>query len=212
MTNRPYQQDCPVAGALDVLGDRWSLLLLRDLSLGPLRFSELLELETGIGPNLLTRRLKALQKAGLVYAEPLPYPARGSGYALTALGHTTEPVLRALAGWGHRVPATAEGRPHPDWDLWRLPQRFGGANRRGVIRIQIPGRAYTLRMFTDRLEVHRKDTDQPDAQLVTHSAGLLAWLRGEPVSPETPWTVSGDRSVLQALAAAVRLDPSAGMV
>ena len=97
---RPYNQTCPIARTLDVVGDRWTLLIVRDLFLGRRRFSELLQSSPGIPPKLLSGRLKRLEQRGLiervVYSQ---YPLRAE-YRLTDEGLTLAPVLSAILTWG----------------------------------------------------------------------------------------------------------------
>lgn len=95
-----YDQFCPVARSLDVLGDRWTLLVLRDLSMGRRRFTDLRTNLTGIPPNVLSQRLKRLVEHGLVTLEELPPPAARTVYALTDRGREVVPVLRALVRFG----------------------------------------------------------------------------------------------------------------
>ena len=95
-----YDQFCPVARSLDVLGDRWTLLVLRDLSTGRQRFTDLRRNLTGIPPNVLSQRLKRLTEHGLVTVEELPPPAARTVYALTPRGREVVPVLRALVRFG----------------------------------------------------------------------------------------------------------------
>jgi DNA-binding HxlR family transcriptional regulator len=99
---RSYAQLCGIATALDVIGDRWTLLVLRDLLLGPLRFSDLAEGLPGIGTNTLTARLKQLEVSGVVHRQLLPMPDRGTVYELTTYGRELEPILLALGRWGTR--------------------------------------------------------------------------------------------------------------
>jgi DNA-binding HxlR family transcriptional regulator len=100
MTPRSYAQLCGIATALDVIGDRWAPLIVRDLLLGPLRFGDLVDGLPGIGTNTLTARLKHLEAAGVVHRRLLPLPDRGTVYALTTYGRELEPVLLALGRWG----------------------------------------------------------------------------------------------------------------
>ena len=97
---RSYAQLCGIATALDVIGDRWTLLVLRDLLLGPLRFGDLVEGLPGIGTNTLAARLKHLEASGVVRRQLLPLPDRGTVYELTPYGHELEPILLALGRWG----------------------------------------------------------------------------------------------------------------
>jgi DNA-binding HxlR family transcriptional regulator len=95
-----YEQMCPVALALDDVGERWTLMIVRDLAFGPLRFSDLLTTNPGIGPNLLTQRLKMLALRGIVARRTLPPPAGSTVYELTPKGRDLLPVLVELARWG----------------------------------------------------------------------------------------------------------------
>jgi DNA-binding HxlR family transcriptional regulator len=97
---RSYGQYCGVAKALDVVGGRWTLLIIRDLFLGPRRFKDLLEGLPGIGTNLLTERLRQLENEGLIQRRTLPPPAGSTVYELTDSGRELESVLLGLARWG----------------------------------------------------------------------------------------------------------------
>jgi DNA-binding HxlR family transcriptional regulator len=99
-TTRSYGQLCGIATALDVIGDRWALLVVRDLLLGPLRFGDLAEGLPGIGTNTLAARLKHLEAADVVHRRLLPLPDRGTVYELTPYGRELEPILLALGRWG----------------------------------------------------------------------------------------------------------------
>jgi DNA-binding HxlR family transcriptional regulator len=108
---RHYEQYCPIAAALDVLGDRWTLLILRELTMGERRFTDLKAALPGIAPNLLSDRLRDLQHEGLVEQRELPPPAARSVYAATAAGREAVPVLRSLARFGaSRLGPPSEGR------------------------------------------------------------------------------------------------------
>lgn len=100
MTQRSYNQYCPISRALDVVGDRWSLLIVRDLLLGPKRFSDLRDGLPGIGTNILTDRLKGLEQANIIKRRVLLPPAASTVYELTPYGHQLEAPLQALAAWG----------------------------------------------------------------------------------------------------------------
>lgn len=95
--SRTYNQDCVLAYALDLLGERWTLLIIRELFLGPRRFGDLHAALPGIGTNLLSKRLKELEEAGLIVA-PTPTESRGQ-YRLTEEGEGLRPVARTLMAW-----------------------------------------------------------------------------------------------------------------
>ncbi|PSL01862.1 HxlR family transcriptional regulator [Haloactinopolyspora alba] len=101
---RRYGQGCPVAHALDMIGERWALLVVRELRLGGRRFSDLQEALPGAGPTVLSQRLRDLESVGVLRRRTLPSPANARIYELTDWGAELEPVFRALARWGARSP------------------------------------------------------------------------------------------------------------
>lgn len=122
MGRRSYEQNCALARTADVIGERWTLLLVRDLLVGPRRFNELLASLKGIGSNLLAKRLKDLEAAGLLTREK-----DGSrAYRLTVRGRALEPGVLALIRWGLiHGPENREGDHHQDdWDLLALKAAF----------------------------------------------------------------------------------------
>ena len=106
---KPYNQYCPTARALDVLGGRWTLLVVRELLSGPKRYKDLRDGLPGIGTNLLAQRLHELEDAGVVQRSVLPPPAGSTVYELTARGRELEPAILAIARWGFPL----LGRPQP---------------------------------------------------------------------------------------------------
>jgi DNA-binding HxlR family transcriptional regulator len=110
MTQRSYNQYCGLAYALDIVGERWTLLIVRELIAGPRRFKDLLAGLPEISTNLLADRLRSLEQQGLIRRRMLPPPAGSTVYELTALGQALEPMLIELGRWGSRfVPPTPEG-------------------------------------------------------------------------------------------------------
>src|SRR5215831_12190187 len=105
--SRTYEQYCPVARALEIVGERWTMLVARELMLGPRRFTDLMEGLPGISPNVLATRLKDLESAGLVSKRTLPPPAASAVYELTEHAVGLARVLAAMADWG----MTMLGRP-----------------------------------------------------------------------------------------------------
>jgi len=104
MATRTYHQMCPVARALDVVGERWTLLVVRELLLGPKRFKELMTRLPAMGTNRLSERLKTLTAQGVVERSTLPPPADVPVYELTALGEGLRPIVLGLASWGAQLP------------------------------------------------------------------------------------------------------------
>src|SRR5216684_8967159 len=105
-----YEQTCAIARALDVVGDRWSLLLVRELTLGPRRYRDLAAGLPGIPSNVLAARLKDLQAAGVVVRRTLPAPTDVTVYELTDAGRELQPALKELMDWGRcHAPQPAPG-------------------------------------------------------------------------------------------------------
>jgi DNA-binding HxlR family transcriptional regulator len=104
MTMKTYGQMCSIARSLDVLGERWSMLIVRELLLGPKRFKSLLAALSGVGSNRLSDRLKGLEEAGIVRRTTLPAPAAVPAYELTAQGERLRGPLVALGLWGLDLP------------------------------------------------------------------------------------------------------------
>jgi DNA-binding HxlR family transcriptional regulator len=103
-TRRRYEDACGAAHALDLLGERWALLVMRELMLGPQRFSDLRAGLPGISANVLTQRLEGLEAIGVIVRKTLPAPASTKVYELTAWGYEAEPIFQALGRWGARSP------------------------------------------------------------------------------------------------------------
>ena len=97
---KDYEQYCPIAVGFAQIGDRWTLIIVRDLLFGPLRYSDLQASLPGIGTNLLAARLKQLQTAGIVSKRQLPRPAASTVYELTELGRGLLPVVLEIGKWG----------------------------------------------------------------------------------------------------------------
>lgn len=112
-----YPQFCALARAAEVLGERWTLLIVRELLLGPKRFSDLRGRLDGISPSVLTERLGRAQELGVVRRSVLPPPAASSVYELTETGLALRPVVHELIRWGGRFlfPARKRERIEPEW-------------------------------------------------------------------------------------------------
>ena len=117
MKKRQYDQYCAVACALDIVGERWAMLVVRELLLGPKRFVDLEAGLPGIGTNTLTTRLDELERASVIGKRRLPAPSAATVYDLTAWGRELEPIVHAIARWG--APRLATTKPlHPLRATW----------------------------------------------------------------------------------------------
>lgn len=113
---RSYEQGCGIAVGLDIIGERWTLLVIRELLFRPARFNDLLESLHGISPNLLTERLRFLESAGVVIRRPVETDGRGKDYVLTDRGQALRPTVLALAKWGLENAADDHlGPSRPEW-------------------------------------------------------------------------------------------------
>ena len=103
--SKRYDQYCPIAHALELIGDRWALLIVRELLQGPKRYTDLAAQLPGIGTNILAARLRELEAAGLVSRETFAEVPPRVEYSLTTRGRALRPVVDALASWGKGLPA-----------------------------------------------------------------------------------------------------------
>lgn len=172
--NRSYGDQCGVARSLDVIGERWALLIVRELLLGPKRFNDLLAGLTGASPNVISQRLRDLTGSGVIQHRDLGPPARVRVYELTDWGRELEPVLVHLGQWGTRAPL-------PDGASWGLDSLLI-ALQATADPAAVNGR-YELRIGTDVLtvdgtsgsvRVRRGSASRPDAVLTTDADTLHA--------------------------------------
>jgi DNA-binding HxlR family transcriptional regulator len=180
---RSYGQRCAVARALDYVGERWTLLLVRELMVGPKRFKDLLEGLPGIGTNLLTDRLKDLEQGGIVSRRVLPPPAGSTVYELTTRGEGLEPVVFALGRWGHqflshRVPGEIS---RPGWFMVALRGTFRSdkaANARLQYELRIDGQVFQMVISDGKLRVGQGGPPDPNMTLTTDLGTLIGLVSG----------------------------------
>jgi len=179
MTRRSYDQFCGLARALDLVGERWTLLLVRDLSVGPQRYSDLLAGLPGIGSGLLAERLKQLEADGIVRKAHLPPPAAVSVYELTEEGHELALAMLPLAVWGARRIGDRDGRLfRADWLMLTLRSRFRPDRAEGVrdtYELHVDGEVVHVRVHDGRIEGQRGPAPAPaDVTIRTDPETLLA--------------------------------------
>jgi DNA-binding HxlR family transcriptional regulator len=192
-TSRSYRDACGIARALDVVGERWALLVVRELLFAPQRFSELRHALPHISSNLLADRLRELEHNGVIRRAPAPTEGPRV-YELTEWGRNLEPVLRALGDWGIDAPqpppptalsATSvliflQGAARPDPAL--PPTTY---------RLELDGRIWTVRLASGRAEVQPGEPATAAASLRTEPKSLSALL----ADPATLPTARADGSV-----------------
>ena len=215
MKTRVYGQYCGFARALEAVGERWALLIVRDLLIGAKRFTDLLRGLPGIPSNVLTARLKELENAGIVRRRVLPRPARAVVYELTEYGLELEPVVVELGRWG----AKNLGDPRPDETITvdslitALRTTFHPGAARGFrAGYELRVGEIVLHARVDDGHVEVAEGALPDADLAIETGpGIRALMAGE-VSPADAIEngivrVTGDPELLTRFAEIFRIEP-----
>lgn len=175
MVDFRYAQLCPVARACELLASRWTLLIVRDLFAGPLRFSDLQRALPGISTSVLAERLAHLEQRGVVERRELPPPAASSVYALTETGRALRPALIELVRWGARFMGASRPDDHlePRW----VPMGLEAMARRGPS----PARSVEVRVRTGHEPLVLRVLGGPTGTRVCHEPGPAdAVLEAEP--------------------------------
>ncbi|GAB3302653.1 winged helix-turn-helix transcriptional regulator [Geodermatophilus aquaeductus] len=180
---RSYDDPCGVARALDAVGERWALLVVRELLLGPKRYTDLARGLTGSSPTVLSQRLRDLEAAGIVTRSVAGPPVGGRVYALTPRGRELEDVLVALGRWGSRTVQTSTGDLTTDAFVLALRT------------VADPGR---LAGWSARVELLVEDPGTPDRVTLTVAGGRLAAVRGADGRPDA--VLAGPPAVLRPVA------------
>jgi DNA-binding HxlR family transcriptional regulator len=162
-----FDQYCPVAHALGLVGERWAFLVVRELLHGPKRYTDLADGLPGIATNVLASRLRELEAAGIVRKRRLPPPAPATVYELTEYGAELDEVFYALARWGARSlgPPGPEDELYPEWGLNAFPALFSPEAARGLTEtyvLRIEGDVFTLDLEDGRLQTSVGQTADPD--------------------------------------------------
>lgn len=184
MAKRSYNQYCAVAKGLDVIGDRWTLLLVRELLLGPRRYGDLLAASPGIGTNLLADRLRMMEAEGLVERVTLPPPAGSTVYRLTDDGAALEPVVRAIGLWGVRFMGSRLPGEHlapgayfvAIRELFR-PERAAGLHE--AYEFRVDGRVFEVRVDDGTCTTSEGSASRPTAVFTMTAAALDQLILGQ---------------------------------
>jgi DNA-binding HxlR family transcriptional regulator len=178
-----YGQFCSVARALDVVGDRWAMLVVRELLLGPKRYTDLLDGLPGVGTNVLAVRLRELEEAGIIAREKLPPPAASTVYVLTDDGVALRPVVDELARWGVRHmerPERGEAL-RTGWLVYSLAACTPPTGMRSddELELRVDDEPHTLTVRHDRFEARRGAAAQPIAVIEAPLKALFRLARGQ---------------------------------
>ena len=182
MTKRSYRQYCPMAHALDLLGERWTLLVLRELLLGPQRYGDLLAGLPGLSTDLLADRLHALESADVIRRRRLPAPAGSTVYELTPVGEELWDILSPLARWGGRLmgpPTETDDRLDHRWALLAMVAGYHGPpDRTESYQLIVDDEAFTFEVEDGRARVRRGESPHPAVVVRIDAATFLAVVSG----------------------------------
>jgi len=182
-TKRSYGDACRFAHALDLVGERWALLVVRELLLGPKRYTDLREGLPRASTNILAERLRELERGGVVRRRKLPPPAGVSVYELTEWGAELEPIVTRLGAWGARSPFPPDAETiGADSIVLALRSLFDPEAAGAMVA------TFELRLGEDvfhvdvgdwEIELHRGEAENPDAAIETDPGTLAAVLTGQ---------------------------------
>jgi DNA-binding HxlR family transcriptional regulator len=177
-TKRSYGEACRFAYALDVVGERWALLVVRELLLGPKRFTDL---RTGLphaSSNILSERLRDLEQSGVIQRRKLPPPAASTVYELTEWGRELEPVVTKLGAWGARSPIPPESQEiGPDSIVLALRSLFDPAaagEMDGVYELRLGDERFRVEVASGELKLGRGAAEEPVAKIAFADAPTFA--------------------------------------
>jgi DNA-binding HxlR family transcriptional regulator len=209
---RSYGQFCGLARALDLVGERWALLIVRDLLLGPRRFTDLRHSLPGIGTNILAARLRELERAGVVCRRTLPPPAASAVYELTEYGAALEEPLLALGRWGARTlgPREPGQALRGEWLAVALKAMFAAeaaGDLTATVELRIGDGAFALRIEHGALRIDPGPAAAAELTVAIDEDRLLAFLSGH--LPADQVAFEGDAGLLRRLPRLFPMTPAA---
>ncbi len=202
---KPYDDGCATAHALELVGERWALLIVRELVPGPLRFSDIKAALPGISSNILSTRLADLERDHIITRRGLPHPANTTVYALTDWGAALKPLIMELGRWAVRSPQMAGGRPMSaasvgmSFETMFDPARAGDVQM--VVQLDLDGRPQVLRISEGQLCVKAGTAPAADLHLSGDPTALADVVYGG-IAPEAAegLQVTGDPALLRRFA------------
>jgi len=214
---RSYRDRCGIARALDVIGERWALLVVRELLLGPKRFTDLRRGLAHLSPDVLAQRLRELEEAGVVRRRTLAPPAASRVYELTNRGHELEPAVLALGRWGSVAPFPAdEAGIGPDATAIALKALFDptlAGDLEARYGLHLGEDSYGIEVARGEMNLARGSAEDPAATIETDPATLAQVLWHDRRLTETErsgdLTISGSRQAAKRLLALFPLPESA---
>lgn len=175
---RSYDDGCAAAHALDLVGERWALLVVRELLLGPKRFTDLRAGLPGASPNVLSQRLRELEGAGILRRRKLPPPAASRVYELTGWGKDLEPVIISLGRWGVRSPSKPrDAALSVDSLILSFRTMFDPQQAEGLeasYELRLGEESFRAEVKEGRFEIERGVADRPDAIVETDTGTVVS--------------------------------------
>ena len=214
-SRRRYEDACGAAHALDLVGERWALLVMRELMLGPKRFSDLRADLPGISANVLTQRLEGLEAAGVLVRRKLPPPASAQVYELTPWGYESEPIFQALGRWAARSPQHDPTLPLSAVSLFLSFRTMLDAERaRGLaarIGFRIGAETFLARLARGRIDIERGPLENVDVVFAGAAPAVAAAVYGgQPLTAlerAGMLAVEGDRALAERFVTLFPLPP-----
>lgn len=209
---RPYHDACGTAHGLELLGERWALLVVRELMFGPKRFGDLRASLPGLSANVLTQRLEGLELAGVVVRRKLPPPASVQVYDLTDWGREAEPIISELGRWAARSPAHDPTLPLSPTSMMLSfrtmfdPRKAGAATM--TLGFRFGPERFEVRIKDEALTAAREDGVQAEVQIDGTPEAVAAIVYGG-AGLETV-SISGDTSVFEQFTGFFELPAKAG--
>lgn len=215
---RWYEDACGAAHALDVVGERWALLVMRELMFGPKRFSDLRASLPGISANVLTQRLESLEAAGVLEKKKLPPPAAVQVYELTPWGYESEPIFQTLGRWAARSPTHDPTLPLSANSLLMsfrtmiLRERAAGLDAR--IGFRIGSESFVAHLHDGELDVARAPVEDVALTFTMPVGGVMAGAvyggQMAELEAQGALVIDGDRALAEKFVSLFELPPKIG--
>lgn len=200
-----YDDPCGIARAMGVIGDRWAVLVVRELMFGPRRFAQLRAGLPGVSPNVLSQRLRDLESSGLVQRTVLDESAAVTAYQLTARGSALEPVLIELGRWGSRAPNTSKNDLSVSAMMFSYKTVFDPSHAtNGIYGVRVDGETFSVTVRATGIQLRRGIDPAVDVILTTDMPTLRAVSFGRQSVPSAEKAgrlqISGNRRYATAFA------------
>jgi DNA-binding HxlR family transcriptional regulator len=218
-SRRRYDDACGTAHALELVGERWALLVIRELMLGPKRFNDLRADLPGISANVLTQRLESLEAAGVLVRRKLPPPASVQVYELTEWGYEAEPIFQTLGRWAARSPGHDPSLPLSAVSLMLSFRTMFDAGRAGsmeaTVGFALGAESYRVRIGGGELHAARGDADNADLTFTGPPTVVAGAVYGgaplEALEAQDALAVKGNRALAKRFVTLFPLPPKVAM-